>query len=111
MELNQTFNTPDFEDILQQNSSVMVYFYHAKCGVCKTLFPKVKDLIEKEFPKMEFLVLDAEQNLKIAAQLRMLTVPGIVVFFEGKEFFRANGLVSLADLENKIERYYSLMYA
>jgi thioredoxin 1 len=110
MELNHTGNTLDFEEILRKKSSVMVYFYHDKCGVCKTLFPKVKELVDKEFPKMEFLVLDSKQNLKTAAQLRMLTVPGIVVFFEGKEFYRANGLLSLSDLENKIERYYSLLY-
>jgi thioredoxin 1 len=111
MELNQIIKTPDFENIIQNHSSVIVYFYQDKCGVCKTLFPKVKELVQNEFPNMEFIVLAAEQNREIAAQLRMLAVPGIVVFFEGKEFFRSNGLVSLMDLENKIRRYYSLMYS
>jgi len=47
---------------------------------------------------MEFIVLEAQQNREIAAQLRMLAVPGIVLFFEGKEFLRANGLLSLSEL-------------
>jgi thioredoxin-like negative regulator of GroEL len=98
MELNQIINTSDFESILQDHPSVMVYFYQDKCGVCKTLFPKVKELVQNEFPNMEFIVLEAQQNREIAAQLRMLAVPGIVVFFEGKEFLRANGLLSLSEL-------------
>jgi hypothetical protein len=40
----------------------------------------------------------------------MMAVPGILVYFEGKEFFRANGLVTLGELRTKIGRYYNLMF-
>ncbi|MFD2202043.1 thioredoxin family protein [Shivajiella indica] len=110
MELNQTISISQFKKLLEEHSSILVYLYQDKCGVCKTLFPKVKDLVENEFPEMELLVLEAEQNRELAAQLRMLAVPGILVYFEGKEYFRANGLLSLGELKNKIGRYYSLMY-
>jgi thioredoxin-like negative regulator of GroEL len=59
---------------------------------------------------MELLVLESQQHRELAAQLRMMAVPGIMVFFEGKEFFRANGLIGLGELKSKIERYYLLMF-
>ncbi|MFC0263756.1 thioredoxin family protein [Fontibacter flavus] len=110
MELNKQITLREFEEILQEKPALMVYFYQDKCGVCKMLYPKVKALIETSFPKMEMLVLEAEQNIALAAQLRMLAVPGIMVYFDGREFFRANGLVTIGELQSKIERLYGLMF-
>ncbi len=88
----------------------MIYFYQDRCGVCKMLFPKVKNLMENQFPKIELIVLDADKNRELAAQLRMLAVPGILVFFDSKEFLRSNGLVTINELESKIERPYGLFF-
>ncbi len=39
----------------------------------------------------------------------MMSIAGIMVYFEGKEFYRANGLVALGELKEKIGRYYGMM--
>jgi len=59
---------------------------------------------------MELVVLDAFENRALAAQIRMMSIPGIMVYFEEREFFRANGLIGLGELKNKIERYYLLIF-
>jgi len=110
MELNQTFTIGEFEGLIKQKEALMIYFYQDQCGVCKMLFPKVKNLMENQFPKIELMVLEAEKNRELAAQLRMLAVPGILVFFDGKEFLRSNGLVTMNELESKIERPYKLLF-
>jgi thioredoxin-like negative regulator of GroEL len=110
LEINEKVRLSQFEGMLKSKPALMVYFYQEKCGVCASLFPKVKEMISIEFPEMELLVLEAEQNRELAAQLRMMAVPGIMVFFEGKEFLRANGLVALRELKAKISRYYNLMF-
>jgi thioredoxin-like negative regulator of GroEL len=110
MEVSGIIDLTQFEALLQSKPALMVYFYQEKCGVCTGLFPKVKEMVNAEFPEMELLVLDAIQQRELAAQLRMMAVPGIMVFFEGKEFFRANGLIGLGELKSKIERYYLLMF-
>lgn len=110
MELNQILNPGEFEYLIKSKDALMVYFFQEKCGVCKTLFPKVESLITSRFPKIELFVLEAEKNRELAAQLRMLAVPGIIFFLDGKEFFRANGLVAIPDLERKIERPYGLFF-
>lgn len=110
MEITKKITSVEFEKILQEKPAVLIYFYQDSCGVCKTLFPKVKDLIDQDFPQMEMLVFEAVQNRELAAQLRMLSVPGIMIFFEGKEFFRSNGLVTIGALNVKISRLYELFF-
>ena len=110
MELNQTLTTGEFEGLIRQKEALMIYFFQDRCGVCKMLFPKVKNLMENQFPKIELIVLDADKNRELAAQLRMLAVPGILVFFDSKEFLRSNGLVTINELESKIERPYGLFF-
>lgn len=110
MEVSEKVDVAQFESLLKVKPALTVYFYQEKCGVCTGLFPKVQEMVKGQFPKMELLVLEANQNRELAAQLRMMSVPGILVYFEGKEFFRANGLVGLGELRNKIDRYYNLMF-
>lgn len=110
MEVSKNFSVAQFEAMLKTKQALMVYFYQEKCGVCKGLFPKVQELVSLEFPEMELLVLEAHQHMELAAQLRMMAVPGILVYFDGKEFFRANGLVTITELNTKISRYYNLMF-
>ncbi|RZS98680.1 thioredoxin family protein [Cecembia calidifontis] len=111
MELDLQYSVQEFEEMLQQKPAVMVYFYQETCGVCKILFPKVKELVEDKFPQIELIVLEAEKNKELAAQLRMLAVPGILIYFDGKEFFRSNGLITLHELERKVERPYLLFFS
>lgn len=110
MEVSEKVEVAQFESLLKAKPALMVYFFQEKCGVCTGLFPKVREMLSVEFPEMELLVLEANQNREMAAQLRMMAVPGILVYFDGKEFFRANGLVTLGELRAKIGRYYNLMF-
>lgn len=110
MEITNKITSVEFEKLLQENPASLIYFYQDSCGVCKILFPKVKELLEQDFPKMEMLVFEAIQNRELAAQLRMLSVPGIMIFFEGKEFFRSNGLITINELKSKIGRLYEMFF-
>ncbi|EIM75727.1 thiol-disulfide isomerase and thioredoxin [Nitritalea halalkaliphila LW7] len=88
---------------------LLLYFYGEECSVCTTLFPKVADLVAQHFPAMRLQRIDAVTYKALAAQLRMMSIPGILVLAAGKEVFRANGLVALQELKEKIARYYQLL--
>jgi thioredoxin 1 len=103
-------NIENFEAMINEKEGFMIYFYQEQCGVCRMLLPKVKNLIENQFPKIELKVLNAEKNRELAAQLRMLTVPGIILFFAGKEFLRSNGLITMNELESRIQRPYKMIF-
>jgi len=88
----------------------MLYFYNDICGVCHVLWPKVETLMKEEFPKIKLIRVHAKESLELAGQLRMLSVPGILLYLDGHETFRANGMLSMGELYEKIARPYGLMF-
>jgi thioredoxin 1 len=109
--MNTLFMTIHEFHLLQQTQpAIMLYFYNDTCGVCLSLWPRVETLMQKNFPEIKLIRVDAANSRELAGQLRMMSIPGILLFLEGKEFLRANGLVSLQEMEDKIRRPYTLMF-
>ena len=100
MELNQ----------LIDNQAVMLYLTSPDCSVCKVLKPKVREMVEKIFPEMAIHFIDISNNPKLAADLQVFTIPVILVYFEGREFFRKARNISLIELEKEISRPYKLLF-
>jgi len=100
----------EFQSTLSSEPAFMLYFYNDTCGVCKTLWPRVESLVRNEFPDMKLIRTNATESRELAGQLRMLSVPGIAVFMDGHEVFRANGMVSIDELHRRIARPYGLMF-
>ncbi|MDY0200910.1 MAG: thioredoxin family protein [Tenuifilaceae bacterium] len=105
------FSKQLWDELVAQHDSVLLYLSGNDCGVCRTLEPKIKELMENKFPKVKLVFLDADVNRELAAQLRMLSIPGIVFYADGHEVFRANGLIHLSEFERKVERPYNLMFS
>jgi thioredoxin-like negative regulator of GroEL len=94
--------TADFNGVL--------YFSYQNCGVCKVLRPKVEQMLEKNFPKLTFSYVDIEKSPVIAAGHSVFTVPVILVFFEGQEFYRFARGIGVGELQRSIERPYNLKF-
>ena len=86
------------------------YFYGDNCSICRSLGPKVEDLYKIEFPLLHFKKLRASQHRELAGQHRMLSVPGLLFFVEGREHYRANGLVTMDELCGKIQPAYEAYF-
>ena len=100
----------DLQSKVQNTDSVMLYFSGENCGVCKVLQPKIKDAFNENFPQIEQIYIDAQSNPKISAQFGVLSLPTIIVYFEGKEFFKKSRLISLPETIQILNRPYSLFY-
>ncbi|TVQ95157.1 MAG: thioredoxin, partial [Bacteroidetes bacterium] len=99
-------NYQTFHSLLTTHPAFMLYFYNDTCGVCKVLWPRVEALVKEKFPQIELIRVQAEESRELAGQLRMLSVPGMLLFLDGREYFRANGMISMEELEGKIGRPY-----
>lgn len=86
------------------------YFSHDNCSVCKVLLPKVKALIASEYPQMSFQYINIEENAQEAAEYQVYSAPTILIFFEGKEYYRFGRNVSLQQVDEAIQRPYSLLF-
>ena len=82
-----------------QAGTVLVDVGAAWCPPCKKMEP-VLDLLQQE-PAAAFKLVKVEggQDIAVMKQLRAEVLPTFVVFKDGKETWRKQGVVSLADLK------------
>ena len=99
----------EIQDKIANSDGVMLYFWGDNCAVCDVLKPKIKELFETKFPKVEQIYIDAKNNQDIAAQFSVFSIPTTIVFLAGKEFAREGRAMSIAALEEKIGRPYDIM--
>ncbi len=102
-------NLEDIQKIISDKDGVLLYFTGKSCNVCHSLKPKITSLFDKQFPKIEKVFLDIDENREIFAHFGVFSVPTILVFLGGKEFAREGRAVSLLKLQEKIARPYKIL--
>lgn len=108
--INSITSIEHYAKIIANSQGILVYFSHEKCNVCKVLKPKIHNLLQTNFPKIEMFYSDTVLYPEVAAQNSIFTVPTILVFFNGKEFLRKSRNVGIEELRKEIERPYKLMF-
>ena len=68
------------------------------CGPCKMIAPVVDALSEEYDGKVAFFKADAEENPGVAKKLRVMSIPNIVLFKDGKVAARHVGFQSADEL-------------
>ena len=85
--------TATFEqEVLQSEVPVLVDFYADWCGPCKMMGPVI-DEIAAEMPDMKFCKLNIDEEMEIAQQYRVMTIPTFIVFKNGEVSKRDLGAI------------------
>ncbi|MBW7847291.1 MAG: thioredoxin family protein [Bacteroidales bacterium] len=92
------------------NSAILLYFFNDHCAPCLSLRPKVQDLIENDFSKIDLLFVNSEKYPGLTAHYSVFSNPTLIMFFEGKEFQRWSKFVSVSQIASAIEKPYSLLF-
>lgn len=98
------------KEIITENEAVMLYFSGEHCGVCKVIQPKIKKLFTTHYPKIKQLYISADQFPQTAAQLNVLTIPTVILFFDAKEYIRQSHHISCEQIEQQLSRIYNLYF-
>lgn len=110
MNIDSLKSLDDFLEITRLNTAVCFYLSTPECNVCKVLKPKVIEMIQLDFPEMNFCYVDLNEAKEISGQLSVFSVPTILVYFEGKEIIRASRNMHLEELREQINRYYRMIF-
>ncbi|MDO4467900.1 MAG: thioredoxin [Bacillota bacterium] len=79
LEINQTqFNEYMTHDL------VLVDFFATWCGPCKMLSPVLEKVQEELAGKIEIVKVDVDENMELAQQFGVMSVPTMLVFKQGK---------------------------
>lgn len=105
----KTINTiTEVDNFIESGDMRMLYLSRPDCGVCVALIPKIEEMI-KEFSNLKARYIDLDELPEAAGKFSIFTIPGIIVFIQGKESIRKARYVSIDELNNEIERYNDLL--
>ncbi len=96
------------EEKINNAQAFMLYIGGEHCSVCKALYPKISQRFQEEFPKIEQLRIDIEEEKEFVSSLQIFVIPTVIIYFEGKEFFRESRNISVELLVDKVSRPYDL---
>ena len=74
----------DFEEeVLKEKGVVVVDFQATWCGPCKMIAPIVEEL-DEEMSNVKFVKVDVDKNPQIANQYKIVSIPTLKIFKDGK---------------------------
>lgn len=77
-------NKEQFEkEVLQSSIPVLVDFFATWCGPCRMVGPILDELAE-EREDFKICKIDVDQAQNLAAQYRIMSIPTMIVFKDGK---------------------------
>lgn len=91
-----TLTSQNFEtEVLQSEKPVLVDFWATWCGPCMRQAPIVEEITAEGYTVGK---VDVDQEPALAQQFRIMSIPTLLVFKNGKEANRVVGLTSKNDL-------------
>jgi len=82
---------------------VVVDFFATWCGPCKMLTPVLEKPAD-ELTNVPFYKVDIDEEMELANQYKIMTVPTLLFFKGGKLVFQNSGVINRKQLESMLER-------
>lgn len=84
------------EEVLKSDKPVLVDFWATWCGPCRRQAPIVEELAEEGYAVGK---VDVDQEMGLAQEYKVMSIPTLIIFKGGKEVKRLVGLTSKEALE------------
>lgn len=90
-------------DIIKSGQLTLVDFFATWCGPCKTMHPVLEQLKKELGDSIRIVKVDVDKNEAIAMQMRIQSVPTLMIFNGGETKWRQSGAMSAQELKQVIE--------
>lgn len=107
--MQTTQSIENINNTINSNLCVMVYFLAPTCNVCHALKPKLIEALNDNFKNFQVESVDISRQEDIAPYFGVYAIPTVLIFLDGKEFFRKSRNMSVSEVINEIKRPYEIM--
>ncbi|WP_158840065.1 thioredoxin [Polaribacter sp. L3A8] len=94
----------DFNNVIENNSSVLLDFYADWCGPCQTLLPTINKLADELKENITIKKVNVDEYPELAAKFNVRNIPTLIFFKNGAPADRHTGLITERNLRSKIDR-------
>ena len=95
----------NFSTIIKSGQLVLVDFFATWCGPCKTMHPVLEQLKKDLGDEIRIIKVDVDKNEAIAIQLRIQSIPTLMIFKGGEMKWRQSGAMTANALAQVIAQY------
>jgi len=91
-------SSKDYAAIIASEGYVLIDYYAPWCAPCRKMLPLVEELAKTYPDKFRLLTVDFDKNRLLAKEQKILSVPYLAVFKDGKKIWDKNGEASKEEL-------------
>jgi len=97
-------------DVIEASKQVpvIVDFWAAWCGPCKTLGPLLEAAVAAAKGKVRLAKVDVDRNQRIAAQLRIQSIPTVYAFWQGQPVDGFQGAIAGSEVRAFVDKLAAL---
>lgn len=93
-------------EVLSSSTPVLVDFWAEWCTPCRIVGPIIEELShEVDESKLKIGKLNVDENMHLSTEYRVLSIPTMIVFQNGKEIDRIVGAMPKEALVEKLKPY------
>lgn len=90
--------------VLEARGPVALDFYGESCPPCRALEPRLERVTRRFEGRLPVFRVDAERDLSVTEGFGVTGLPTVLVFRDGQEVERLDGLIKEDDLTSAFER-------
>ena len=100
-----TLTQDNFEAEVEKSSGiVLVDFWATWCGPCKMFGPIIEEIAGEDHPNVKVGKVDVDQQADLAGRFRVMSIPTLVIFKDGKAEVTSVGVKSKKEVLDMVEK-------
>lgn len=98
-------NSQFYNKVRSSDKLVVMDFFATWCGPCKMLTPIFESLSNEMSDEVDFAKIDIDRSLEVAEEYKIVSVPTVIIFKNGKEVQRMVGFLPKEQIKSKIKAH------
>lgn len=107
--MNKLTSDKEFSKLVETSDLLLCFFTGKNFWGSEDLLCKVNSMLSN-FPMVKSINIDIDEAPSLCAEISVFIAPTIIIFAKGKETIRKSKFIVIKELDEIINRYYSLLF-